>query len=151
MSAKDLAECLDLLKDDSPTRSTGTPPVGKSKHHFYSGDDFKRFLFPNVRVVDHDVGKTNGQANQITFVPTDVRERVDAARSMFPGGQVQIEIDFFYPREDTRVQVGHVGFSDFKHRYWPIAFAIAPSEDKESCMKLLQTAIDLIEDTNDGE
>ena len=124
---------------------TGQALVGESNDSFYSTDEYERFLWPKIKVIDHDVGKVKGQFNQITFAPTDFQERCAKAVSMYPEGKVQLEIDFFQPRENVPMQVGHVGISDFNHKYWPIAFMVSESENAEACELLLNTAIDMIE------
>ena len=124
---------------------TGQALVGESNDSFYSTDEYERFLWPKIKVIDHDVGKVKGQFNQITFAPTDFQERCAKAVSMYPEGKVQLEIDFFHPRENVPMQVGHVGLSDMNHKYWPIAFMVSESENTEACEMLLNTAIDMIE------
>ena len=64
---------------------------------------------------------------------------------MHPEGRIQLEIDLFYPCENVLIQVGHVEISDCNYRYWPLAYIVAESEDKDSCKRLLNTGIDMME------
>ena len=144
MPQKVLKEVLEALKSEID-RSGNDPIVGPSMHSYYTSDDYRRFLWTKTIVIDHDIGAVAGQFTNIIFAPTDYKERCAKAACMYPGGKVQLEIDFFHPNEEMPYQVGHVGVSDCNHKYWPIAYIIAPREDKDSCWKLLKTGIHLIE------
>lgn len=134
-----------MLKSDSD-RGLTKPVVGPSMHSYYSDDEHINYLWPYIKVLDHDIATVPGQFTHVTFAPADVAERCANAAAMYPNGKVQLEMDFFYPREEGPIQVGHAGISDCHHKYWPLVYSVTPSEDKDSCVRVLNNAINLVED-----
>ena len=44
-----------------------------------------------------------------------------------------------------------MGVSDYAHKYWPLVFQIARSENEEAAQQLLRAAIKLVEDCDDAQ
>ena len=70
------------------------------------------------------------------------------ATKMFDG-KIQIELDFF-KIPNVMYQIGHVGISDFFHRYWPVLFVCCDGENQINAFRCLRVASEMI-DANDGE
>ena len=100
-------------------------------------------MWKYIYVVSHDYDPTTGQFTKVLFCLTDVGECAAAAGSTFPNRHVQLETDYFGVGGPW--QVGHVGVSDYNHRYWPLAFQIAKSENKEAVHDLLKFASYMVE------
>ena len=100
MTMKDVVEALDVLRSETD-RSQTEPIIGQSNNPFYSTDKYKQYVWPWITVLDPDVDKIPGQFSYLLFSPADVNQRSAKAASMYPQGRVQIEIDFFHPREDV--------------------------------------------------
>ena len=47
--------------------------------------------------------------------------------------------------------VGHVGSSDWNHRYWPLLYQIALTENEQVATEMFQYAINVIEEDSKGD
>ena len=62
---------------------------------------------------------------------------------------VQLESDFFYVEDNNKEwQVGHIGCSDLKRKYWPLVFVVSRSENTKYARQLLKSAMLLVEHAN---
>ena len=71
----------------------------------------------------------NCHFTSILFEPIDVAAQAKAAGDKFPNNHVQIKGDYFSMNKvDVSWEIGHVGVSDYLHKYWPIAYQISKGE-----------------------
>ena len=100
-------------------------------------------------VIDHDHGD-DGNKSYILYMPRDAMERAEKAFAMFPDEEgeykntVQIGTDFT-PLPGTGLELGHAGFYDFNHRYWPMVYMLHKHENKETSIDMMKVAKRLIE------
>ena len=78
--------------------------------------------------------------------PLSPRMALDTAKeaAKMYGGKIQIELDFFKLKL-VKYQVGHLGVSDMAHRYNLLCFSLFDSENQANTIRLLETALELIE------
>ena len=102
-------------------------------------------LWNNIRVTDHNYEASGGVFDYICMEYTDASARAQMAIDAFGKDGVQGEMDFFHvPGVGADWQVGHIGFSDMKHRYFILGMIICRSENSRSAGLLLKQAINLI-------
>ena len=140
-----LLEVVEILKDTSD-RSNCAPPTGASGDSYYTSANWRNYVWPHIVVMDCDHDPKTGKFTSILLTTTDVYLRVQAAIAMSSGNKVQLEVDYFTPRGlKSTYHVGHVGFSDLSHFYWPLFYQISVSENQEAVYQLLSTTINFIE------
>lgn len=148
MSKLHLKQILDALKDQPPRRCPSFIQDMYPDNPWLRSDDFVELLWPNVLVVHHDVGS----AEDFTVIMFQFVNAYECARQMVSsvlGPMVQLESDFFYVEDnDKEWQVGHIGCSDLKRKYWPLVFVISRSENTKYARQLLKSAMLLVEHAN---
>ena len=146
MTALVILEILELLKEDPSTRDLEQPPIGKSGDMYYTTSAWKTLVWKHIHVWEHDYDSKSGKFTKILFAPADAELRARGAGITFVKRHVQLETDYFKIHGDeSDWQVGHVGVSDYEHKYWPLAFQVAKSENKDAVVQLLENGICLVE------
>ena len=128
-------EILELLTADPSIRDQTAAPKGESGHDYYDTPAWKHYLWKFIYVARHDYNSATGQFTKITFCVTDIAKRCKAAASMYPDGQVQLETD--YLGVGGPWVLGHVGVSDYNHKYWLLVIQIALSENEDAVYEML--------------
>ena len=132
MSLELVVEILDLLMQPLANR-TGDAPTGASNDFYYTTSTWKNYMWKYIVILSHGFDKSTGEFNNILFAPVDAHERAKAAADTFPGRKVQLETDYFSVNKvGASWEVGHVGVSDYAHKYWPLVFQIARSDNEEA-------------------
>ena len=150
MSTEVLLEILELFACDPDSRDDIPAPTGASGDDYYTTSTWKEYMWKYICVVKHDYNIRTGTFTKILFTVTDIGKRCKAAAATYPDGKVQLETDYFGV-DGGPWQVGHIGVSDYKHKYWPLAFQIADSENKEAVYEMLNFAVHCVENVHELE
>jgi hypothetical protein len=111
---------------------------------FVQTTDFNS-VWKNIRVTDHNYTASGGVFEYICVEYVDASARAKMAVNTFGDAGVQGEMDFFHvPGVGADWQVGHIGFSDLKHRYYILGMIICRSENSKSAGKLIKQVLRLI-------
>jgi len=156
MNQAQLVEALDKLivpngiegfinESRNPSTTLQPPNQGsldsKTENYFLDTDLYET-LGNKMVVLDHDYGD-GGNKSYITFMPKDALERAEKAAAMFSDEEgkykntVQFGCDFTPLGDGTGIELGHAGFYDFKHKYYPIVYVIAKHENKERSIDMM--------------
>ena len=80
------------------------------------------------------------------FSPVAAVKRAACAADTFPGRKVQLEGDYFEVNKfNASWVVGHVGVSEYTHKYFPLVCQISHTENESAVISMFQCAIDLVE------
>ena len=150
MTTELLLEILELLNTDPKLRDDNNALVGASGDDYYTISTWKKYMWKYIYVVSHDYDHNAGKFTKVLFTVTDIAQRCAAAASTFPNGKVQLETDYFTV-VGVPWQVGHIGVSDYNHKYWGLAFQISDSENKQAVWELLQFALYCVENVHELE
>jgi GNAT superfamily N-acetyltransferase len=151
VTKEQVQEVLEALKTPFEDRTTeGLPPNDNGNNPFMDSECFNS-IFKTIEVVDEDYG--SGNFSFCLFVVKDAHKIAEMAAKMYDHlpedeRKGQFEADFFQlPNVENKAwQVGHVGVSDFLHRYWPMVYVVSKSENKEFATKLMEKAIQILQD-----
>jgi hypothetical protein len=111
---------------------------------FMQTTDFNA-LWKNIRVTDHNYTASGGVFDYICVEYVDASARSKMAVNTFGDAGVQGEMDFFHvPGVGADWQVGHIGFSDLKHRYYILGMILCRSENSHSARLLIKQVLNLI-------
>ena len=129
----------DVDSDDRQRAFDASDP--KDFDYLFSGK--MKSLRKNIKV--HKTDHNGRNWSFIIYEFTNAEGVARKATEMFPDKSVQLEMDFFRGVcHGDDWQVGHIGLSDRNHRYWPLSFIIAKSENHWSAGQLLSRALDLV-------
>ena len=160
MTQEHVEEGLDKIRipslDDFARNPSAFPPPGEDLYdptseteNYFLHSNLYEVLSKNMVVIDHDHGD-DGNKSYILYMPRDAMERAEKAFAMFPDEEgeykntVQIGTDFT-PLPGTGLELGHAGFYDFNHRYWPMVYVLHKHENKETSIDMMKVAKRLIE------
>ena len=102
-------------------------------------------LWKTIRVTSHNYTASGGTFDYICAEYQDASARSKMAVDTFGDAGVQGEMDFFHvPGAGADWQVGHIGFSDLKHRYYILGMIICRSENSHSAGMLIKRVLQLI-------
>ena len=150
MTAAEVKAILDLLTPEDPSLFTvrdeyvSINGISGASEWSYFDDSTCKDIWEQLYIVSHNYGERTDGKFKIVFAPKYGSSLARAAARMFPGGYVQLELDFFHVR-GTIYQVGHIGITGFDKKYWVLALIICESENKDTAYTLIDTAITMIE------
>ena len=105
MTLADVKEVLEALKVESSDK-----PLSENSNVWYE------HIKDRLAVNSHDYGESKDGKFTIVLTANDAKEIVERAVKMHPGGKVQVELDFYHLK-GVRYQVGHLGITDYDHKY----------------------------------
>ena len=145
-----IAEIIELLKI-KPEDRREEAPIGNSKSQYYYSDGWRLYIWKSLWISSHDYSPERGFFTSIIVHFVDVFERADKIANTFPGGIVQLELDYLFPKNVNASWVfGHCGASCYGHTYWPLTLQIAKAECIPTGTLLAGTSVDIIDNNTEG-
>jgi len=97
-----------------------------------------------IKVYDHDHNGTTWSYIQFEYL--HAAELAQQGAQIYSDKKVQLEMDYFHTHcEGDEWIVGHTGFSDASHKYYPLSMIISKSENHTSAGRLLTRGTNLLQ------